>query len=38
METRLDRRLWLVTLATTVLLVGPIGSAMYKDAGQGAPG
>jgi hypothetical protein len=30
---RLDRRLWLVTVATTVLLLGAMGVAMHKGVG-----
>lgn len=30
---RMDRRLWLVTVATTVLLLGSMGIAMYKGVG-----
>ena len=30
---RMDRRLWLVTVATTVLLLGSMGVAMRKGAG-----
>ena len=30
---RLDRRLWLVTVATTVLLLGSMGIALYKGVG-----
>ena len=30
---RLDRRLWLVTVATTVLLLGSMGYAMHKGVG-----
>ena len=30
---RLDRRLWLVTVATTVLLLGAMGAAMRKGVG-----
>lgn len=30
---RLDRRLWLVTVATTVLLLGAMGIAMRKGVG-----
>jgi hypothetical protein len=30
---RMDRRLWLVTVATTVLLLGSMGVAMYKGVG-----
>ncbi len=30
---RMDRRLWLVTVATTVLLLGSMGFAMYKGVG-----
>jgi hypothetical protein len=30
---RMDRRLWLVTVATTVLLLGSMGLAMYKGVG-----
>ena len=30
---RLDRRLWLVTVATTIVLLGLMGVAMYKGVG-----
>jgi hypothetical protein len=30
---RLDRRLWLITVATTVLLLGSMGFAMHKGVG-----
>jgi len=30
---RLDRRLWLVTVATTILLLGSMGVAMYNGVG-----
>ena len=30
---RMDRRLWLVTVATTVLLLGAMGVAMYAGVG-----
>jgi hypothetical protein len=30
---RLDRRLWLVTVATTVLLLGSMGIAMRRGVG-----
>ena len=30
---RLDRRLWLVTVATTILLLGSMGAALYQGVG-----
>lgn len=30
---RMDRKLWLITVATTVLLLGSMGVAMYKGVG-----
>jgi hypothetical protein len=30
---RMDRRLWLVTVATTILLLGAMGAAMYVGVG-----
>ena len=30
---RMDRRLWLVTVATTILLLGALGAAMYVGVG-----
>jgi len=31
--SRLDQRLWLVTVATTILLPGSMGVAMHKGVG-----